>query len=140
MFDQLGTCEAPPGAEQVRAWVTELAQASASAAAPDPLDLIAVLEELKCAAEGLQGDLAVDVEASRRRDEAERGVPESRRGRGVAAELALARRVSPHRGHQLLGLAKVLHAELPHTHVALRRETQRVAGDHHGPRDGLPLA
>jgi hypothetical protein len=120
MFDHLGTRQARPGAEQVREWVTELAQAPVSAATPDRLDLISALEELKCAAEGLQADLAVDVEASRRRDEAERGVPESRRGRGVAAELALARRVSPHRGQQLLGLAKVLRAELPHTRAAVR--------------------
>jgi hypothetical protein len=51
---------------------------------------------------------------------AERGVPEARRGQGVAAELALARRESLHRGQQHLGLAKVLRSELPFTREALR--------------------
>ncbi len=38
----------------------------------------------------------------------------------MAAQVALARRVSPHRGQRLLGLAKVLHAEMPHTMAAFR--------------------
>ena len=42
-----------------------------------------------------------------------------RRGRGIAEQVALARRESPHRGRQHLGLAKVLaDGELPHTRAA----------------------
>ncbi len=104
----------------MRDWVAQLAGGSGAADDARRLDLISALEELKGAAEGLQADLAVDVDASTRQREAEQGVAEARRGRGVAAEVALARRVSPHRGQQLLGLGKVLRAEMPHTRAALR--------------------
>ncbi len=43
----------------------------------------------------------------------------ARRGRGVASEIALARRESPNQGGRLLGLAQVLVAEMPHTLAAL---------------------
>ena len=104
----------------MRGWVAALASATGPADEPGGLDLLTALEELKGAAEGLQADLAVDVDASRRRQEAEAGVPESRRGRGVAAEIGLARRVSPHRGQQLLGLGQVLRAEMPHARAEFR--------------------
>lgn len=38
----------------------------------------------------------------------------------MAAEIALARRESPHRGQQHLGLARILTAEMPHTMAAFR--------------------
>ena len=47
------------------------------------------------------------------------GVPAEERGRGVAAQIALARRESPARGSRLLGLAKALVSEMPHTLAAL---------------------
>lgn len=47
-------------------------------------------------------------------------MPAARQGRGIAAEVALARRESPHRGQALLGMAKVLRAEMPHTLARLR--------------------
>lgn len=43
-----------------------------------------------------------------------------RQGQGVAAEIGLARRESPHRGAIHLGLAKLLTTEMPHTLVAMR--------------------
>ena len=48
------------------------------------------------------------------------GMPAERQGRGVAAQIALARRESPHRGQQHLGLATILHAEMPRTLAAFR--------------------
>lgn len=51
---------------------------------------------------------------------AARGVPRERRGRGVAHQVALARRVPPHRGQRLTGLATVLVREMPCTLAALR--------------------
>jgi hypothetical protein len=120
MFDHLGSREAPVSAELVRGWAAALAAIDGPSDDAGRLDLVTALEELKGAAEGRQADLAVEVDASRRRSEAEAGVPEHRRGRGVAAEVALARRVSPHRGQQLLGLGKVLRAEMPHAWAAFR--------------------
>ncbi len=99
---------------------------AAVATAPGPaqdgarLDLITALEHLKNAAAGLQAALSVEVDASMRARAAERGVPESRQGQGVAHEIALARCESPHRGQQHLGLGKVLATEMPHTRAALR--------------------
>jgi hypothetical protein len=46
-------------------------------------------------------------------------MPAARRGRGVAAEVALARRDSPARGSRHLGFAKALVHEMPHTLAAL---------------------
>jgi hypothetical protein len=120
MFDLLGTRQAL-AAEGVRAWVRDVAREAGPRDHRARLDLITALEELKCAAEGLQADLAVAVDDSMRERAAERGAPEARQGRGVAAEIALARRESLHRGQQSLGLAKVLRRELPFTRAALRR-------------------
>ena len=55
----------------------------------------------------------------RRADEAAAGVPTARQGRGVASEVALARRDSPARGGRHLGFAKALVHEMPHTLAAL---------------------
>lgn len=81
---------------------------------------IRALEELTCAAAARQAELAAALDASRRAEEAACGVPAARQGRGVAAEIAHARRESPHRGQQHLGLAKILTTEMPHTMAAFR--------------------
>jgi len=83
------------------------------------ISLIGELERLKSAACAIQADATVAYDAARRREESEQRVPGRRQGRGVAAEVALARRESPHRGQTLLGLAKILHAEMPHTRARL---------------------
>ena len=84
------------------------------------LELIRALEQLKCAAAAAQAALAVQVDASQRSEQARTGVRAERQGRGVAAQIALARRESPHRGQQHLGLATILHSEMPHTLAAFR--------------------
>ena len=84
------------------------------------VDLLRALEELKCAASGAQAALAVDLDASQRAMQAAAGEPAQRQGRGVAAQVGFARRESHHRGRQFLGLAKVVHDEMPHTWVAWR--------------------
>jgi hypothetical protein len=78
------------------------------------IDLMRALEELKCAAEAAQAMLTAAFDRSQREREARAGVPVERRGRAVASQVALARRESPHRGRQHLGLALVLE-ELPCT-------------------------
>ena len=120
MFDSIETREVPVGAEHVRAWMTAIAHTPGQDDDRARLDLIAALEELKGAAAGLQAHLAVEVDASVRQRAADRGVPAARQGQGVAHEVALARRESPYRGHQLVGLGKILHAEMPHAMAALR--------------------
>jgi hypothetical protein len=82
--------------------------------------LIQHLEELKCAAAGAQAVLGAEFDRSRRDEQREQGVPSARLGRGVASELAVARRESPLRAQQHLGLGKILVTEMPHTLAALR--------------------
>lgn len=80
---------------------------------------IAALERVKSAAAAGQARLTAALDRARRGAEAAAGVPAGRRGRGVAAEVALARRESPARGGRYLGLATALVGEMPHTLAAL---------------------
>nr|MCW1960371.1 HNH endonuclease [Mycobacterium sp.] len=84
------------------------------------VDGIAALERLKAAAAARQARLAAALDASRRAAEAEIGMPAERRGRGVAAEVALARRDSPARGGRPLGFAKAPRNGMPHTPATLQ--------------------
>jgi len=83
------------------------------------VDLVTGLEDLVAAAAALQARAAVELDRKRRAQEAERGVPAARRGRGVAAEIGLAARTSLSRGSRLLGFGKALCLEMPHTMAAL---------------------
>jgi hypothetical protein len=76
---------------------------------------IAEFEQLKSAAAAGQARAAAALDEKRRADEAAAGVPRAKQGRGVASEVALARRDSPARGGRHLGLAKALVHEMPHT-------------------------
>jgi Domain of unknown function (DUF222) len=79
----------------------------------------ALLERVKAAAAAGQARTAARWDELRRAREAADGVPAVKRGRGLAGEVALARRDSPVRGSRHLGLAKALVHEMPHTLAAL---------------------
>jgi hypothetical protein len=83
------------------------------------IDRIAELERLKSAAAAGQARAAAALDEHRRAQEAAKGVPATKRGRGVASEVALARRDSPSCGNRHLGFAKALVHEMPHTLAAL---------------------
>ncbi|MFB9312562.1 HNH endonuclease [Nocardioides plantarum] len=112
--------------DQVRSLRAVLVDERIDPGAHDPaadaarVELIAALERLKSAACAAQADLTVGLDASVREQQSAADVPTRRRGRGVAAEVALARQESPHRGQVLLGLAKDLATDLPATRTALR--------------------
>src|SRR3984957_14972044 len=80
---------------------------------------IAWLEQAKSAAAAGQARAAAALDAKRRAEQAAAGVPRAKQGRGVAGEVALARRDSPARGGRHLGFAKALVHEMPHTLAAL---------------------
>lgn len=80
---------------------------------------IAELETAKSAAAAEQARASVQLDALRRANEADAGVPAAQRGRGLASEIALARRDSPARGGRHLGFAKALVHEMPYTLAAL---------------------
>ena len=81
---------------------------------------IAWLERVKSAAAAGQARAAAALDEQRRTAAADAGVPKAKQGRGVASEVALARRDSPSRGGRHLGLAKALVHEMPHTLAALQ--------------------
>jgi hypothetical protein len=85
------------------------------------IDLIAALEAVKGAAAAAQARITVALDASQRAEQAARGVPAKEQGRGVAGQVALARKDSPVKGSRHLGLAKALVREMPHTLRALSR-------------------
>ncbi|BCW59117.1 HNH endonuclease [Arthrobacter sp. StoSoilB20] len=76
---------------------------------------------MKSAISGLQAQIAVAFDLAQRAEQAEAGVPAAERGKGVGAQVALARRESPNRGSRLLGLAKALVTEMPRTLAALNK-------------------
>jgi hypothetical protein len=77
------------------------------------------LERVKSAAAAGQARAAAALDEKRRADEAAAGVPKAKQGKGLASEVALARRDSPSRGGRHLGLAKALVHEMPRTLAAL---------------------
>ncbi|MFJ6157870.1 DUF222 domain-containing protein [Pseudarthrobacter sp. NPDC092184] len=83
------------------------------------IDQLRELEDLKSLAAAKQARIAVVFDAEQRREQAAAGVPVKEQGTGVAAQVALARRESPARGSQFLGLAKALGTEMPRTLAAL---------------------
>jgi hypothetical protein len=106
----------------VRSWTAVLSEVADAARGHDDagrVDLLRALEELKAAGAGAQAVVTVDFDASQRAAQATATGPAARPGRGVAAQVALARRESPYRGQQHLALAKSLVAEMPPTLAAL---------------------
>ncbi|MEP7089426.1 MAG: HNH endonuclease [Nocardioidaceae bacterium] len=86
----------------------------------DRIDALRLLEELKAAAAGAQARITVTLADSQRAAQEAAGEPDRQHGRGIAAQVALARRESPFRGARHLGLARAL-VELPRTAAALSR-------------------
>ena len=104
----------------IAAWVGDLARVGGEMGDAERVDLIRGLEELKAAAAGAQAVLAAELDASQRQAQEAAGVRAGEVGKGIAAQVALARRESPHRGRTHLGLAKALTSEMPATLTALR--------------------
>jgi hypothetical protein len=85
------------------------------------IDRIRLLEEIKAAAAAEQARETVAFKAAQLAAQETARVPVRDRGKGISAQVALARRESPHRGARLVGLAEALVGELPHTLAALTR-------------------
>ncbi|MFC7846836.1 hypothetical protein ACFUTU_00005, partial [Arthrobacter sp. NPDC057388] len=124
--------------------VKTLLRADLTADGPGLIDQTAEVEKFKHWATGQQARLAVEFEARQRQEQAEfatvdgpaqaaSGLATSstlaaedlgkkrskEQSLGVAEQIALARAESPHRGGRLLGMAKALVIEMPHTLTAL---------------------
>jgi hypothetical protein len=122
MFDRLesvglerSAAQGPLDAATIATWITALAGTDRRVDDAERVDQIRVLEELKAAASAAQARASADLDDSVRCRHAEARIPATRHSQGVAAQVALARRESPVRGAQHLGLARVLSNEMPHT-------------------------
>ena len=111
--------EAPAAVSAVRAFHAQLASLGEGLDDAGRIDLIRALEELKSGAAAAQARVSVEFDASQRAAQAATGVPAERQGRGIAGQVALARKESPHRGSRRLGAAKAWVAEMPFTLAAL---------------------
>lgn len=108
-----------PTAELISAFRDSLAGWQSATSDSERIDAIAELERLKGAAAAAQARLTATFEASQRAEQAAQGVAAEKIGKGIANQVALARRESPHRGSRLLGHAKALVLDMPHTLRAL---------------------
>ncbi|GAB37714.1 hypothetical protein GOSPT_022_00580 [Gordonia sputi NBRC 100414] len=99
--------------------VSALGEMPAAESEADAAARLTVLEEIKSACAAAQAREAARLDELRRADEQQRGVPKTRQGRGLSAEIGIARKASPQKGSQYLGFARAIEHEMPHTRDAL---------------------
>ncbi|WP_216656513.1 HNH endonuclease [Nocardioides marmotae] len=125
MFDFPASAEtgmlAASSIAHVREQLTAALQLPSGLDDADRIDSITALEDLVRVATAAQAALARELDAAQREVQARAGVPAAVRGRGVAAQVALARKESHHRGQRHLGIAKLVAAEMPHLWAAWRQ-------------------
>ncbi len=100
-------------------WRDALADLPPARTESEAIDRITALEELTSAAAAAQARETLTFDMHRRNREAEDGVPSDKQGRGVGAEIGLARKVSRARGAKLVGFSRALLMDLPRTYAAL---------------------
>lgn len=121
--------DAPPSDLTAMAeWRDLLAEAPVSDDEAGAIDRISELERLKSACAAAQARETARLKQLRFQREAAAGIPPAQRGKGLGAEIALARRDAPTRGSRHLGLATALVDEMPHTLEALTEG--RIAEEH----------
>ena len=122
------TSTSAPAVSNIPALCQALAEQPLAQDQSEAIDLIRDFERAKAALEAAQARQTAVLEQLRIVEEADRGVSPKRRGKGLGAEIALARRESPTRGSQHLNLARALTTDLPHTLRAL--EAGRIREEH----------
>ena len=85
------------------------------------VDQIRQLEELKAVAAAAQARVTAAFVDSQRQAQRAAGVKAERAERGIASQVGLAKRCSPHAAARFVGWAKILTTELPCTLEAQRR-------------------
>ncbi|QMT03864.1 DUF222 domain-containing protein [Gordonia jinghuaiqii] len=103
----------------LRSLVSVLAEVPTGSVEAASVERLTLLEEIKAACTAAQVRETAKLDELRAADEAGRNIPKGRRGRGLAAEVGLARKVSPQKGSQYLGFSRALAHEMPHTMSAL---------------------
>ncbi|MDQ3273537.1 MAG: DUF222 domain-containing protein [Actinomycetota bacterium] len=105
---------------RLAALVAGLGRLDASVDDAERVEQIRLLEQLKAAAGAAQARVTAGFVTSQRATQRAAGVPAEQVGRGIAAQVGLARRESPARANRYTGWAQLLVAELPATLAALQ--------------------
>ena len=113
---------------EVLAWLTRMGTGTeetglAQCTGAQLCDLLTSLELAKNAAAAAQARVSVTAADTLRQESLDRGVAPSRADQGISAQVALARRESPHAGSRHLGLARAVTQEMPHLHAAMTAGT-----------------
>ncbi|PBC57402.1 HNH endonuclease signature motif containing protein [Rhodococcus sp. ACPA1] len=109
-----------PDLEELRAFTARLRCVEAGGDAGSGIDWLDAIETLKSVGCAAQAVITDGVATSIRADRRARGLPRVEWNRGIASQIALARRESPNRGGRHLGFAQALVHEMPHTLAMLR--------------------
>lgn len=99
-------------------WLADLPRAADDR---ERIDRIAALERVQAAVTAAQARESTAFAASQLAGQAAAGIPASRRGRGIAEQIGLARRLSPTSAARRLALAETWSKDLPAVFAALTR-------------------
>lgn len=105
---------------EIRRWCGKLSALPPATSEEEAIDRITVLEELNSVGAAAQARETLTFDMLRRNREAEDGVSSKKQGRGVGAEIGLARKVSRSRGSALLKFSRTLLMDLPRTYAAMK--------------------
>ena len=112
--------QVPDVLTEIRRWHRSLSELPPAQTEEEAIDRIAALEELTSASAAAQARETLTFDMLRRNREAEDGVPSKKQGRGIGAEIGLARKVSRHRGDVMLKFSRTLLMDLPKTYAAMK--------------------
>lgn len=116
LMERVPVATQPPlDATDVASWCQALRALGGPVPEDEAIEQVAALERLKSAAAAAQARVSATLWQARVARETDAGVLADQRGRGLADEIALARREHPSRGSRHLGLARALVEELPRT-------------------------
>lgn len=112
--------QVPDVLTEIRRWRVSLSELPPAKTEEEAIDRITALEELASASAAAQARETLTFDMLRRNREAEDGVASKKQGRGLGAEVALARKVSRSRGDALLKFSRTLLMDLPRTFAAMK--------------------
>lgn len=105
---------------EIHRWREVLSDLPPARTETEAIDRITALEELTSVGAAAQARETLTFDMHRRNREAEEGVPSRSQGKGLGAEIGLARKVSRARGSKLLGFSRSLLMDLPKTYASLK--------------------
>ncbi|MBO0844783.1 MAG: DUF222 domain-containing protein [Nocardioides sp.] len=112
---------AAAGVSDIESWTASLVRVDRDVSDEVRIDQLRALEELSCAVAAAQARISVDFDASMRSQQEAHGAERDEVGRGVAAQIALARRISPARATRQLSVDKAVVTDMPHALAAMER-------------------